>query len=112
MRLDMMIDWLGAIESEPLAAKVTRFPHSPSQSSGRSADARWLALPVSDQRVLPAVGLMEEHLRMCSPSATSLMERALLSAILNDVSRRILRRHAQAFYSQLRLERAERLLTY
>ncbi|MFL5258227.1 MAG: GlxA family transcriptional regulator [Hyphomicrobiales bacterium] len=112
--LDMMIDWLGAIEGEDLASRVadslvhTRHVNHPGEARV-PAGSRY---GVRDERVIAAIELMEEHLEEYRPlsqisSALNISERQL-----ERLFRRELRSPPFAFYRRLRLERAEQLLLY
>jgi AraC family transcriptional regulator, carnitine catabolism transcriptional activator len=112
--LDMMIDWLGAIEGEQLASRVAdSLVHT--RHMNHTGDARVPAgsrYGVRDQRVIAAIELMEEHLEEYRPlsqisSALNISERQL-----ERLFRRELRSPPLAFYRRLRLERAEQLLLY
>lgn len=112
--LDMMLDWLAAIEGELLAAKVadtlvhTRHLNHPGEAR-IPAGSRYR---VSEPRVLAAIQLMEEHIE----DVLTMRDIAEGAGTSERHLERLFRTHLsvtpKTFYSQLRLERAERLLTY
>lgn len=112
--LDMMLDWLGEIESEALAQKVadtlvhTRHLNHPGVAR-IPAGSRY---QVDDARVVTAIRLMEEHVE----DVLTMGDIADGSGSSERQLERLFRTHLQttpcSFYRQLRLERAERLLTY
>lgn len=112
--LDMMLDWLGAIESEALAQKVadtlvhTRHLNHPGLARV-PAGSRYR---VDDARLVTAIRLMEEHVE----DVLTIGDIAAGAGASERQLGRLFRRHLQvapsAFYRQLRLERAGRLLTY
>ncbi|MBL8893220.1 MAG: GlxA family transcriptional regulator [Rhizobiales bacterium] len=112
--LDMMLDWLAAIEGEALAAKVadtlvhTRHLNHPGEAR-IPAGSRYR---VSEPRVLAAIRLMEEHIE----DVLTMHDIARGAGASERHLERLFRSHLsvtpKTFYSQLRLERAERLLTY
>jgi AraC family carnitine catabolism transcriptional activator len=112
--LDMMLDWLVAIEGEALAVKVadtlvhTRHLNHPGEAR-IPVGSRYR---VSEPRVLAAIRLMEEHIE----DVLIMKDVADGAGASERHLERLFRRHLsvspKTFYSQLRLERAERLLTY
>jgi AraC family carnitine catabolism transcriptional activator len=112
--LDMMLDWLAAIEGEALAAKVadtlvhTRHLNHPGEAR-IPAGSRY---QVSEPRVLAAIRLMEEHIE----DVLTMRDIAEGAGASERHLERLFRAHLsltpKTFYSQLRLERAERLITY
>jgi AraC family transcriptional regulator, carnitine catabolism transcriptional activator len=112
--LDMMIDWLGAIEGEELASRVadslvhTRHMNHPGEARV-PAGSRY---GVRDARVIAAVELMEEHLEECRSLSQIAAALKLSERQLERLFRRELGSPPLAFYRRLRLERAEQLLLY
>jgi AraC family carnitine catabolism transcriptional activator len=112
--LDMMLDWLGAIESEALAQKVadtlvhTRHLNHPGEARV-PAGSRYR---IEDQRLIKAIRLMEEHVE----DRLTLKDVAEEAGLSGRQLERLFRKHLQttpvAFYRQLRLDRAHRLLIY
>jgi AraC family carnitine catabolism transcriptional activator len=112
--LDMMLDWLAAIEGEALAVKVadtlvhTRHLNHPGEAR-IPVGSRYR---VSEPRVLAAIRLMEEHIE----DVLTMKDVADGAGASERHLERLFRAHLsvspKTFYSQLRLERAERLLTY
>lgn len=112
--LDMMLDWLGAIENEKLAQKVadtlvhTRHINHPGEARV-PAGSRY---GIEDQRLVKAIRLMEEHVE----DKLTLKDVARSVDISDRQLERLFHRHLQTtpvgFYRQLRLERAHRLLVY
>jgi transcriptional regulator GlxA family with amidase domain len=112
--LGMMLDWLAAIEGEELAAKVadtlvhTRHLNHPGEAR-IPAGSRYR---ISDPRVLSALRLMEDHIE----DVLTLGDIAAGSGASERHLERLFQRHLRAspntIYRQLRLDRAERLLTY
>jgi AraC family transcriptional regulator, carnitine catabolism transcriptional activator len=112
--LDMMLDWLGSIESEALAQKVadtlvhTRHLNHPGEARV-PAGSRYR---IDDGRLVKAIRLMEEHVE-----DRLTLKNVAKSAELSDRQlERLFRRHLHvtpvAFYRQMRLDRAHRLLIY
>jgi AraC family transcriptional regulator, carnitine catabolism transcriptional activator len=112
--LDMMIDWLGAIETEELALRVadtlvhTRHINHPGEAR-MPGGSRY---QIEDDRVVAAVSLMERHIE--DPlSMDEMAARTRLSGRqLERLFWRELRASPLAFYRRVRLERAEQLLAY
>ena len=112
--LDMMLDWLGAIESEALAQKVadtlvhTRHLNHPGEARV-PAGSRY---GIADMRLIKAVRLMEEHVE----DKLTVRDVARATEISSRQLERLFHEHLHvtpvAFYRQLRLERAHRLLAY
>jgi len=112
--LDMMLDWLGAIESEKLAQKVadtlvhTRHLNHPGEARV-PAGSRYA---IDDPRLVKAIRLMEEHVE----DRLTLEDVARTVEISGRQLERLFHKHLQmtpvGFYRQLRLERAHRLLAY
>lgn len=112
--LDMMLDWLSAIEGETLASQVadtlvhTRRINHPGEARVPAGTRYGL----SDQRLAAAIGLMEEHLE----DVVSVADIARVASLSERQLERLFRRHLRitpvGFYRQLRLERAQRLITY
>jgi AraC family carnitine catabolism transcriptional activator len=112
--LDMMLDWLSAIESEKLAQKVadtlvhTRHINHPGEARV-PAGSRY---GIEDARLVKAIRLMEEHLE----DRLTLKHVADSAGLSDRQLERLFRRHLQAtpvaFYRQMRLDRAHRLLIY
>ena len=112
--LDMMLDWLGAIENEKLAQKVadtlvhTRHINHPGEARV-PAGSRY---GIEDQRLVKAIRLMEEHVE----DKLTLKDVARSVDISDRQLERLFHQHLQVtpvgFYRQLRLERAHRLLAY
>lgn len=112
--LDMMLDWLGAIESEALAQKVadtlvhTRHVNHPGEAR-MPAGSRYR---IYDARLVRAVRLMEEHVE----DTLSLGDVAKAAEVSERQLERLFHRHLQStpvgFYRQMRLDRAHRLLVY
>lgn len=112
--LDMMLDWLGSIESEALALKVadtlvhTRHLNHPGEARV-PAGSRY---QIGDERVVKAVRLMEEHLEDTLAQGDIAAATGLSQRQLERRFRSLLQMSPVAFYRQLRLDRAQRLLTY
>lgn len=112
--LDMMLDWLGSIESEALALKVadtlvhTRHLNHPGEARV-PAGSRY---QIGDERVVKAVRLMEEHLEDTLSQGDIAAAAGLSQRQLERRFRSLLQMSPVAFYRQLRLDRAQRLLTY
>lgn len=112
--LDMMLDWLGAIESEALAQKVAdTLVHS--RQINHPGEARVSAgsrYGIGDARLIKAIRLMEEHVE----DRLTLKDVARTAEISDRQLERLFRQHLKVtpvgFYRQLRLERAHRLLAY
>lgn len=112
--LDMMLDWLGSIESEALAQKVadtlvhTRHLNHPGEARV-PAGSRYR---VDDARLVKAIRLMEEHVE----DKLTLKDVAATAGLSDRQLERLFHKHLQTtpvgFYRQLRLDRAHRLLTY
>lgn len=112
--LDMMLDWLGSIESEALAQKVadtlvhTRHLNHP----GEARVPVGTRYRVDDARLVKAIRLMEEHVE----DKLTLKDVAATAGLSDRQLERLFHRHLQTtpvgFYRQLRLDRALRLLTY
>jgi len=112
--LDMMLDWLAAIEGGALAVKVadtlvhTRHLNHPGEAR-IPVGSRYR---VSEPRVLAAIRLMEEHIE----DVLTMKDVADGAGVSERHLERLFHAHLsispKTFYSQLRLERAERLLTY
>lgn len=112
--LDMMLDWLGSIESEALAQKVadtlvhTRHLNHP----GEARVPVGTRYRVGDARLVKAIRLMEEHVE----DKLTLKDVAATTGLSDRQLERLFHRHLQTtpvgFYRQLRLDRAQRLLTY
>lgn len=112
--LDMMLDWLGSIESEALAQKVadtlvhTRHLNHP----GEARVPVGTRYRVGDPRLVKAIRLMEEHVE----DKLTLKDVAATSGLSDRQLERLFHQHLQTtpvgFYRQLRLDRALRLLTY
>jgi AraC family carnitine catabolism transcriptional activator len=112
--LDMMIDWLGAIESEDLASRVadslvhTRHINHPGEAR-MPAGSRYR---IDDERIVTAIRVMEEHIENVV-ELEDLARHAQISARqLERLFRQHLRASPLAFYRGIRLERAEQLLSY
>jgi AraC family carnitine catabolism transcriptional activator len=112
--LDMMLDWLGSIESEALALKVadtlvhTRHLNHPGEARV-PVGSRY---QIGDERVVKAVRLMEEHLEDTLSQGDIAAVTGLSQRQLERRFRSLLQMSPVAFYRQLRLDRAQRLLTY
>jgi AraC family carnitine catabolism transcriptional activator len=112
--LDMMLDWLGSIESEALALKVadtlvhTRHLNHPGEARV-PAGSRY---QIGDERVAQAVRLMEEHLEDTLSQGDIAAAVRLSQRQLERQFRTLMQMSPVAFYRQLRLDRAQRLLTY
>ncbi len=112
--LDMMLDWLGAIESEALAQKVadtlvhTRHVNHPGEARV-PVGSRY---KIDDPRLVKAIRLMEEHVE----DTLALSDVAQAAQVSGRQLERLFHKHLQAtpvgFYRQLRLDRAHRLLVY
>lgn len=112
--LDMMLDWLGSIESEALAQKVadtlvhTRHVNHPGEARV-PVGSRYM---IDDPRLVKAIRLMEEHVE----DTLALSDVAQAAQVSGRHLERLFRKHLQAtpvgFYRQLRLDRAHRLLVY
>jgi AraC family carnitine catabolism transcriptional activator len=112
--LDMMIDWLGAIESEPLALRVAdTLVHT--RHLNHPGEARVPAGPryqIDDERIARAVRLMEEHIEDVLTTGDIARHAGLSERQLERLFARHLRMTPLAFYRQIRFERAEQLLAY
>lgn len=112
--LDMMLDWLGAIESEALAQKVadTLVRTRPLNHPGEARMPAGSRYGIEDRRLVAAIRLMEEHVE----DKLTLKDVARTIEISDRQLERLFHRHLRmtpvAFYRQLRLERAHRLLAY
>jgi len=112
--LDMMIDWLGAIESEALASRVadslvhTRHINHPGEAR-MPAGSRYR---IEDERIITAIGLMESHIEDVLAMGDVAGQVCLSGRQLERLFRRHLRMSPLAFYREVRLERAEQLLSY
>lgn len=112
--LDMMIDWLGAIESEELASRVadslvhTRHINHPGEAR-MPAGSRYR---IGDERIVAAIELMEEHIEDAVPMRNIAAASGISERQLERLFRRELRASPLAFYRRIRLERAEQLLAY
>lgn len=112
--LDMMLDWLSAIESEALAQKVadtlvhTRHLNHPGEARV-PAGSRY---GIEDQRLIKAIRLMEEHME----DRLTLKDVARSVEISDRQLERLFKDELHVtpvgFYRQLRLDRAHRLLVY
>jgi transcriptional regulator GlxA family with amidase domain len=112
--LDMMLDWLGSIESEALAQKVadtlvhTRHVNHPGEARV-PVGSRY---KIDDPRLVRAIRLMEEHVE----DTLALSDVAQAAQVSGRQLERLFHKHLQAtpigFYRQLRLDRAHRLLVY
>ncbi|MFZ5676039.1 MAG: GlxA family transcriptional regulator [Pseudomonadota bacterium] len=112
--LDMMLDWLGSIESEALAQKVadtlvhTRHLNHP----GEARVPVGTRYRVGDPRLVKAIRLMEEHVE----DKLTVTDVAATAGLSDRQLERLFHKHLQTtpvgFYRQLRLDRAQRLLTY
>ena len=112
--LDMMLDWLGSIESEALAQKVadtlvhTRHLNHPGEARV-PVGSRYR---IEDARLVKAIRLMEEHVE----DRLTLKAVAASAGLSDRQLERLFRQHLHvtpvAFYRQMRLDRAHRLLTY
>jgi transcriptional regulator GlxA family with amidase domain len=112
--LDMMLDWLGSIESEALAQKVadtlvhTRHVNHPGEARV-PVGSRY---KIDDPRLVKAIRLMEEHVE----DTLALGDVAQAAQVSERQLERLFHKHLQAtpvgFYRQLRLDRAHRLLAY
>jgi transcriptional regulator GlxA family with amidase domain len=112
--LDMMLDWLGSIESEALAQKVadtlvhTRHVNHPGEARV-PVGSRY---KIDDPRLVKAIRLMEEHVE----DTLALSDVAHAAQVSERQLERLFNKHLQAtpvgFYRQLRLDRAHRLLVY
>jgi len=112
--LDMMLDWLGSIESEALAQKVadtlvhTRHVNHPGEARV-PVGSRY---KIDDPRLVKAIRLMEEHVE----DTLALSDVAQAAQVSGRQLERLFHKHLQAtpvgFYRQLRLDRAHRLLVY
>jgi AraC family carnitine catabolism transcriptional activator len=112
--LDMMIDWLAAIENEDLASRVadslvhTRHINHPGEA-GLRAGSRYR---IEDERVITAVALMEGHIEDVLEVGDIAAQAGISARQLERLFHRHLRASPLAFYRRIRLERAEQLLTY
>jgi len=112
--LDMMLDWLGSIESEALAQKVadtlvhTRHVNHPGEARV-PVGSRYR---IDDPRLVKAIRLMEEHVE----DTLALTDVAQAAQVSERQLERLFHKHLHAtpvgFYRQLRLDRAHRLLAY
>lgn len=112
--LDMMLDWLGSIESEALAQKVadtlvhTRHVNHPGEARV-PVGSRY---KIEDPRLVKAIRLMEEHVE----DTLALSDVAHAAQVSERQLERLFHKHLQAtpvgFYRQMRLDRAQRLLVY
>jgi AraC family carnitine catabolism transcriptional activator len=112
--LDMMLDWLGSIESEALAQKVadtlvhTRHVNHPGEARV-PVGSRY---KIDDPRLVKAIRLMEEHVE----DTLALSDVAQAAQVSGRQLERLFDKHLQTtpvgFYRQLRLDRAHRLLVY
>jgi AraC family carnitine catabolism transcriptional activator len=112
--LDMMIDWLGAIESEALASRVadtlvhTRHLNHPGEARV-PAGSRY---GIEDERLVAAIRVMESHIE----ETLAIGDIATMADVSERQLERLFRQHLRsspiAFYRGIRLERAENLLTY
>lgn len=112
--LDMMLDWLSAIESEALAQKVadtlvhTRHLNHPGEARV-PAGSRY---GIEDQRLIRAIRLMEDHME----DRLTLKDVARSVEISDRQLERLFKDELHVtpvgFYRQLRLDRAHRLLIY
>jgi AraC family carnitine catabolism transcriptional activator len=112
--LDMMLDWLSAIESEALAQKVadtlvhTRHLNHPGEARV-PAGSRY---QIEDVRLIKAMRLMEEHVEY----RLTLKHVAQTAGLSGRQLERLFRKHLHVtpvgFYRQMRLDRAHRLLIY
>ena len=112
--LDMMLDWLGSIESEALAQKVadtlvhTRHVNHPGEAR-IPVGSRY---KIEDPRLVKAIRLMEEHVE----DTLALADVAEAVPVSERQLERLFRKHLHVtpvgFYRQMRLDRAHRLLIY
>jgi AraC family carnitine catabolism transcriptional activator len=112
--LDMMIDWLAAIEGEALAASVAESlvhdRHPGATGEGRTPLSRRYA--GADPRLLAAIAAMEAALEEPLPVAGIARRAGLSQRQLDRLFRARFGAGPKDFYLRLRLERAERLLHY
>jgi AraC family carnitine catabolism transcriptional activator len=112
--LDMMLDWLGAIESEALAQKVadTLVHTRPLNHPGEARVPAGSRYGIEDARLVRAIRVMEEHVE----DKLTLKDVARMVEISDRQLERLFHLHLHmtpvGFYRQLRLERAHRLLAY
>lgn len=112
--LDMMLDWLSAIENEALAQKVadtlvhTRHINHPGEARV-PVGSRY---QIEDARLVKAIRLMEEHVE----DRLTLKDVAETAGLSDRQLERLFRKHLHVtpvgFYRQMRLDRAYRLLIY
>ena len=111
--LDLMLHMIEVDHGRDLAVAVAeQFLHERIRSDrDRQRMPLRLRLGLSHPKILEAVGLMEEHLE--EPlSCVELSERSGLSTRqMERLFRKYLKRTPQRYYLELRLERAQRLLT-
>jgi AraC family carnitine catabolism transcriptional activator len=112
--LDMMLDWLSAIEGEPLAATVAETlvhdRHPGATGEGRTALSRRYA--GSDPRLLAAIAAMEAALEDPLPVPRIAVAAGVSQRQLDRLFRARFGAGPKDIYLRLRLERAERLLAY
>jgi AraC family carnitine catabolism transcriptional activator len=112
--LDMMLEWLGAIESQSLAQKVadTLVHTRPLNHPGEARVPAGSRYGIEDARLLKAIRVMEEHVE----DKLTLKDVARMAEISDRQLERLFHQQLQmtpvGFYRQLRLERAHRLLAY
>jgi AraC family carnitine catabolism transcriptional activator len=112
--LDMMIDWIGVLHGQPLAMRVAdtlvhaRYGGDP---GGARISAR-TRFGTDDAHVLAAISAMEEHLEDVLRLEDVAVAAGVSPRQLERRFRRALGMGPMRFYLGLRLERAERLLTY
>jgi transcriptional regulator GlxA family with amidase domain len=112
--LDMMIDWLGAIESEELASQVAdSLVHT--RHINHPGDARMPAgsrYRIDDDRIANVIEAMEEHIEDVLPMRDLAACAGFSERQLERLFRRQVHASPLAFYRRIRLERAEQLLAY
>jgi AraC family carnitine catabolism transcriptional activator len=112
--LDMMIDWLSAIEDEALAGQVAEAlvhdRHPGATGEGRTGLSRRYA--GSDPRLLKAIAAMEAAIEEPLPIPRIARDCGLSQRQLDRLFRIRFGAGPKDVYLRLRLERAERLLTY
>jgi AraC family transcriptional regulator, carnitine catabolism transcriptional activator len=112
--LDMMLDWLAAIEGEALAAAVAETlvhdRHPGATGEGRASVSRRYA--GGDPRLLAAIAAMEGALEEPLPILRIAAVAGVSQRQLDRLFRARFGAAPKAVYLRLRLERAERLLTY
>ena len=110
--IDMMLAWIGQIHGKKLAVQVAdQLVHFRSGAEGARAPAGERH-GTRDGRLLRAVAAMEANIEEPLRLSQLAIEAGLSERHLERLFREALGKGPQRFYLDLRLERAERLITY